>query len=72
MVALSTAEAELMEVVEGFALGEAEEIDGDVRRMGYTDSQAALLILSGDGGSWRTRHLRMKASFARQLLQAEL
>jgi len=74
MVALSTAEAELMEVVEGFALGEAtavlaEEIDGDVRRMGYTDSQAALLILSGDGGSWRTRHLRMKASFARQLLQ---
>jgi len=37
--------------------------------MGYTDSQAALLILSGDGGSWRTRHLRMKASFARQLLQ---
>ena len=74
MVTLSTAESELVEVVEGFALGEAtavvvEEIEGEIRRMGYTDSQSALAILSGDGGSWRTRHLRMRASYARQLIQ---
>ena len=74
MITLSTAESELVEVVEGFALGEAtavvvEEVEGEVRRMGYTDSQSAPAILSGEGGSWRTRHLRMRASYARQLIQ---
>lgn len=44
MVTLSTAEAELLEVVEGFALGEAtavlvEEASTEVMRMGFTDSQ---------------------------------
>ena len=74
MVTLSTAEAELLEVVEGFALGEAtavlvEEASTEVMRMGFTDSQAALAIMTGEGGSWRTRHLRMRATYARQLIQ---
>ena len=74
MVALSTAESELMEVVEGFALGEAaavlvEEIVGEVVRTSYTDSQAAQAVMVNEGGSWRTRHLRMKAAHARQLIQ---
>ena len=74
LVTLSTAEAELLEVVEGFALGEAtavlvEEAETEVLRMGFTDSQAALAIMTGEGGSWRTRHLRMRAMYARQLIQ---
>ena len=74
MVTLSTAEAELLEVVEGFALGEAtavlvEEIVGSVLRTAHTDSQAAQAVMVNEGGSWRTRHLRMRAAFARQLIQ---
>ena len=74
MVTLSTAESELLEVVEGFALGEAtavlvEEIVGSVLRTAHTDSQAAQAVMVNEGGSWRTRHLRMRAAFARQLIQ---
>ena len=51
MISLSTAEAELCEVVEGMALGEAtavmiEEACGDLVRISYTDSQAALPIMT--------------------------
>ena len=74
LISLSTAEAELLEVVEGMALGEstavlAEEISGELVRMAFTDSQSALAIMVNEGGSWRTRHLRMKAMYARQLVQ---
>ena len=74
MVSLSTAESELQEVVEGFALGEAtavlvEEIVGCVLRAAHTDSQAAQAVMVNEGGSWRTRHLRMRAAYARQLIQ---
>ena len=74
MISLSTAEAELSEVVEGMALGEAtavmiEEACGGLVRVSYTDSQAALSIMTNEGGSWRTRHLRMRAMFARSLIQ---
>ena len=74
MISLSTAEAELSEVVEGMALGEAtavlvEETCGEVVRISFTDSQAALSIMTNEGGSWRTRHLRMRAMFARSLIQ---
>ena len=74
MISLSTAEAELSEVVEGMTLGEAtavlvEETCGEVVRISFTDSQAALSIMTNEGGSWRTRHLRMRAMFARSLIQ---
>ena len=57
-ISLSTAAAELSEVVEGMALGEAtavlaEEVCGEVVRLSFTDSQAALAIMSNEGGSWR-------------------
>lgn len=73
-ISLSTAAAELSEVVEGMALGEAtavlaEEVCGEVVRLSFTDSQAALAIMSNEGGSWRTRHLRMRAMFARSLIE---
>ena len=38
-------------------------------KMIFTDSQSALAIMVNEGGSWRTRHLRIKAMYARQLVQ---
>ena len=69
-VTLSTAEGKMMEVIESMVAGEsiraiADELF-DVRpRASWTDSQSALAILTTDGGSWRTRHLRLRAAAAR-------
>ena len=43
-----------------------QELYEVVIKVAYTDSQAAEAILTCDGGSWRTRHLRLRSSFARQ------
>ena len=69
-VTLSTAEAEMMEVIESMVAGEsigaiADELFGSLSRKSWTDSQSALAILTTDGGSWRTRHLRLRAAAAR-------
>ena len=77
MVTLSTAEAELTEVIEGMIAGESigvivDELFGAVDRMSWTDSQSGLSILTTDGGNWRTRHLRLRATFARQAIQQGL
>eukprot|EP00438_Fugacium_kawagutii_P029730 Skav214785 [mRNA] locus=scaffold1820:35141:42466:+ [translate_table: standard] len=73
-ITLSTAEAELMEIIEGMTAAESvscivEELFGPVRKQAYTDSQAAQAILTSEGGHWRTRHLRLRALFARQSIQ---
>lgn len=34
--------------------------------MEWTDSQSAAAILVNEGGSWRTRHLKMRSGYARQ------
>ena len=73
-VTLSTAEAELNEMIEGMTAGESigvimDELFSSVPRMLWTDSQSGLTILSTDSGSWRTRHLRLRASFACQTIQ---
>ena len=70
-ITLSTAEAELNELIEAMNAGESVatilyELFDDVKKIGWSDSQSALSILSSEGGSWRTRHLRMRASYARQ------
>ena len=71
LVTLSTAEAELAELVEAMTAGESvaaivDELIGYVPRGAFTDSQSALAIITTDGGNWRTRHLRTRASYARQ------
>ena len=71
LVTLSTAESEMTEVIEAMAAGESiavmvQELYEVVIKVAYTDSQAAEAILTCDGGSWRTRHLRLRSSFARQ------
>ena len=70
-ITLSTAEAELNEIIEAMNAGESvavmlQELFDDVKKMAWSDSQSALTILSNEGGSWRTRHLRMRAAYARQ------
>ena len=70
-VSLSTAEAELNELIEGLMVGESvatvvEEIEPMVPKVMVTDSQAAVGICMSDGGSWRTRHLRLRAAHAKQ------
>ena len=70
-ITLSTAEAELTEIIEAMNAGESVatilyELFDDVKKIAWSDSQSALSILSSEGGSWRTRHLRMRASYARQ------
>jgi len=71
MVTLSTAESEMTEVIEAMTAGESvavivQELYPLVTKTAYTDSQAAEAILNCDGGSWRTRHLRLRSAFARQ------
>ncbi len=70
-VTLSTAEAELNELIEGLMMGESvaaimEEMEPGILKMMISDSQAAVNICLAEGGSWRTRHLRLRASHARQ------
>ena len=74
-ITLSTAEAELTEIVEGVIAGESlyvilAELFPVVHKLLKTDSQSALAILSNEGGNWRTRHLRLRCSFARRSILA--
>ena len=66
-VVVSTPDCELVEIMEGVCSGEAirvvmeEVLFVKVRSFAFTDSSSALAIVSGDSGSWRTRHLRKRA-----------
>ena len=66
-VALSTAEAELTAQVEALVAGRAcralvELFEGPMVGVIYNDNNAALSIAAGTSGSWRTRHLRIRAN----------
>lgn len=78
VVTVSTAECELVEIMEGVCSGEAirvvmeEMLYMKVRSITFTDSSSAMAIISGDSGSWRTRHLRKRAQALRsRVLQAD-
>lgn len=67
LVALSTAEAELTALVAGLQTGRSvrallELLVADVDLEIYDDNRAAVVLASGSGGGWRTRHLRIRAS----------
>ena len=69
-ITLSTAESELNELVESMVAAESmsvivEELYDSIQRRAWCDNQAALSIITTEGGSWRTRHLRLKAAYAR-------
>ena len=67
LMSSSTAEAELIELLDAATAGEAirvvieELLQRPARAKAFTDSSSALAIATGDSGSWRTRHLRRRA-----------
>ena len=65
LMALSTAEAELTALLEGLQTGRSvraliELLLPEVNLELYNDNRAAVVLTSGSGGGWRTRHLRIK------------
>ena len=67
MVALSTAEAELIAMVDALQAGRSvrsfiELIHPGTDMMMFGDNRAALILAGGQGGGWRTRHLRIRSS----------
>ena len=72
LVTLSTAESELIEGIEGALMGYSVkdfilELSGvDPRIELHIDNQAALSLLQGSSGSWRTRHLRLRSAWIRE------
>lgn len=62
----STAEAELMELIDAATAGDAvrvvieELIDGRAKAIAFTDNASALAIATGETGARRTRHLRRR------------
>ena len=66
LMALSTAEAELTALVDGLQTGRSvraliQLITSEVDLELYNDNRAAVILASGAGGGWRTRHLRIRA-----------
>ena len=65
-VTMSTAESELMEAIEGMALGDAvdtliSEHEQEYTKRLWVDNAAAVSVLSTNPCSWRTRHLRLRS-----------
>ena len=76
-MALSTAEAELGAQLEGLVAGRSlralmEVFEGpELQAVLYNDNMAALSISGGTSGSWRTRHLRIKARGLTEAIKSE-
>ena len=69
--ALSTAESELIEAIEGVVMGDSvdvmiqELVQHPYVKVIKIDNQAAVNLLAEPSGSWRTRHLRLRAAHLR-------
>ena len=73
--ALSTPEAELIEVIKAVVVGNSiacmvEEMIPGVAKYLKCDNTAAVSIASCATGAWRTRHLKARAAHLRWKLQA--
>ncbi|OLP98027.1 Retrovirus-related Pol polyprotein from transposon TNT 1-94 [Symbiodinium microadriaticum] len=72
LIALSTAESELMEGVEGAVMTYStkcliEELLGKQLPIRlHIDNSAAISLMTTAAGSWRTRHLRLRANWVRE------
>ena len=75
LIALSTAETELMEGVEGAVMTYAtkclmEELLGEVLPVSlHIDNSAAISLMTTASGTWRTRHLRLRANWIKERIQ---
>ena len=78
LMALSTAESELTALVEGLQTGRSvralvQLLLSEVEVELFNDNRAAVVLASGSGGGWRTRHLRIRARcIAEALKQGEV
>ncbi|OLQ10709.1 Retrovirus-related Pol polyprotein from transposon TNT 1-94 [Symbiodinium microadriaticum] len=76
-VTLSVAEAEMYEAVQAATLLESvgvllDEVAGSrVHRLLRIDNSAAVSLLGGAPGSWRTRHLRVRWNYLREKIERE-
>ena len=80
--AASTAEAELLSPTEAFVLARAmepliaalyrfNEAKGMFQNGLYTDNTATLQLCQLESGSWRTRHIRLRATIVREALEGD-
>ena len=73
---LSTAESELQSSIDGITLAEGflpliQELEQDkVNTFLYNDNQGAVTVMSIPQGSWRIRHLRLKAAWFFEQLES--
>ena len=73
---LSTAEAELQSSIDALALTEGflpliQELEtGQIKTFLYNDNQGAVTVMKVPQGSWRTRHLRLKAAWFFEQLES--
>ena len=72
----STAESELISYSEGHQLGEAlaellKAVGNPVHCLLYGDNVAAIASVNNETGSWRTRHLRLRACCLRDAVNRE-
>ena len=73
LVTLSTAESELLEAVEGTVIGLStrgllSELFGkELPITIWVDNSAAIALLTTSSGSWRTRHLRLRSNWVREM-----
>ena len=74
LVTLSTAESELVEAVEGATLGLStrglltELLGRELSLTVWVDNSAAISLLTTSSGSWRTRHLRLRSNWVREMV----
>ena len=72
LIALSTAETELMEGVEGAVMTYStkclleEMLKNQLPITLHIDNSAAISLMTTSAGSWRTRHLRLRANWIRE------
>ena len=74
LVSLSTAECELIAACEGVVLAQsvqalASEVSGEHLNITLRVDNTAAITLAEGGGSQRTRHLRMRASFLTEMIE---
>ena len=75
LTTLSTAESELVEAVEGTLLGLStccllnELMEREIPLSVYVDNKAAIALLTTSSGIWRTRHLRLRSNWVREMHQ---
>ena len=71
MPSLSTAESELGEAIEGLTMGDSVDVlvqemaERSYEKVIKIDNTAAVSLLTEPAGSWRTRHLRLRAAHLR-------